>query len=80
VIASILDAATLGKVILYSLVAGVGVPVIFALGVSSAAGSADAIRRRRTLAGALWGASAGLCLVASLVAIVVGVVVMSSKG
>lgn len=79
-IASILDAATLGKVILYSLLAGVGVSVVFALGVASAAGFADAIRRGRTLAGALWGASAALCVAASLGAIVVGLVVMSSKG
>ncbi|HWC86507.1 MAG TPA: hypothetical protein VG388_08210 [Solirubrobacteraceae bacterium] len=78
-IASILDTATLAKVILYSLIAGVGVTVVFALAVSSAAGLVDAIRERRTLAGALWGATAALCLMACVGAIVLGVVVMASK-
>jgi hypothetical protein len=77
--AAILDASTLGKVILYALIAGVGVTVVFALGVSSAAGLADAVRQRRTVAGALWGFTAVLCLVGSLGAVVLGVVVMSSK-
>jgi len=77
--ASILDVHTLGKVILYALIAGVGVSVVFALGVSSAAGLLDAVRQRRTLAGALWGFSAAVCVAGSLGAIVLGVVVMASK-
>lgn len=77
--AAIVDARTLGKVILYALLSGVGISVVFALGVSSAAGVVDAVRQRRTLAGALWGVTAVLCLVASLGAIVLGIVVMSSK-
>jgi predicted MFS family arabinose efflux permease len=77
--AAILDTRTLGKVILYALIAGVGVTVVFALGVSSAAGLVDAVRQRRTLAGALWGVTAALCLAASLGAMVLGVAVMASK-
>jgi hypothetical protein len=77
--ASILDAQTLGKVVLYSLVAGIGVTVVFALGVSSAAGLVEAVRERRTVAAGLWGAGAAICLAASLAAIVLGVVVMASK-
>lgn len=78
-IAAILDTTTLGKVILYALIAGVGVTVVFALGVSSAAGLVDAVRQRRTLATALWGTTAAVCAIASLSAIVLGIVVMSSK-
>jgi hypothetical protein len=78
-IATIVDVGTLGKVILYSLVAGVGVSLVFSLGVSSAAGLVDAVRQRRTLAGALWGLTAIVCLAGSLAAIVLGVVVMSTK-
>jgi hypothetical protein len=78
-IAAILDTTTLGKVILYSLGAGVGVTVVFALGVSSAAGMVDAVRQGRTAAVAVWGAAAAVCVLASLGAIVLGVVVMASK-
>jgi len=78
-IASIVDLPTLGKVIFYSLLAGVGVSVVFALGVSSVCGLLDAVRRRRTAVGALWGLTAVACLTGSLAAIVLGVVVMSTK-
>jgi hypothetical protein len=78
-IATIVDLGTLGKVILYSLIAGVGVSLVFSLGISSAAGLVDAVRQRRTLAGALWGLTAVVCLAGSLAAIVLGLVVMSTK-
>jgi hypothetical protein len=76
-IAAILDAATLAKVILYSLISGVGVSAVFALGVTSAAGMVDAFRQRRTLAGALWAASAALSLAASMTAVVLGIIVIT---
>jgi uncharacterized membrane protein len=78
-IAAILDARTLAKVVLYSLVSGVGVSAVFALGVSSVAGLADALRQRRTAVGALWALTAFVCLAASVAAIVLGIVVMASK-
>ena len=78
-IAAILDAGTLGKVIVYSLISGVGISAVFALGVSSAAGLVDAIRQRRTIAGALWGVCAFACVAATLATIVLGIVVMSTK-
>jgi hypothetical protein len=78
-IATIVDLGTLGKVILYSLIAGVGVSLVFSLGISSAAGLVDAVRQRRTLAGAMWGLTAVVCLAGSLAAIVLGLVVMSTK-
>jgi hypothetical protein len=78
-IAAILDARTLGKVVLYSLITGVGISAVFALGVSSIAGLADAVRQRRTVAGVLWASCAFLCAAASTGAIVLGIVVMTSK-
>ena len=57
-IAAIVDVSTLMKVILYALISGVGISAVFALGVSAAAGMADAFRQRRTVAGALWGLTA----------------------
>lgn len=77
--AAILDTGTLGKVVLYSLIAGVGVTVVFGLGVSSAAGLVEAVRQRRTLATALWGFTTAVCLVASLTAIVLGIVVIAAR-
>lgn len=77
--ASILDTATLGKVILYSFLAGVGVCVVFAVGVSSAVSVVDALRERRAAAGLAWGATAAICLIASLGAVVLGIVVMATK-
>jgi hypothetical protein len=76
---AIVDISTLGKISLYALGAGVGVTVVFALGVSSAAGMVEAVRRGRTAAVAAWGATAALCVLASLGAVVLGVVVMASK-
>jgi uncharacterized membrane-anchored protein YitT (DUF2179 family) len=67
------------KVVLYSLVAGVGVSAIFALGVSSAAGLIDALRARRTGAAVGWGALAATCAVATAAVVVIGIVVMSTK-
>jgi len=78
-IATIVDGSTLGKVILYSLIGGVGISTVFALGVSSAAGMVDAFRRRRTVAGGIWAATAVVCLAVSVAAIVLGIVVMSAK-
>lgn len=78
-IASIVDTTTIGKVILYSLVSGVGIVVIFGLGVSSASAVLDALRQRRTIASAAWGLVTVACVAATLAAVVLGVVVMSHK-
>jgi hypothetical protein len=78
-IAAIVDFGTLGKVIVYSLIAGVGISTVFALGVSSAAGLVDSIRERRTLSSVVWGVTAAVCLLGSLAGIALGVVVMASK-
>jgi hypothetical protein len=77
--AAIVDTSTLGKVILYSLVAGVGIAAIFGLGVSSAAAALESLRLHRTRTATAWGLVAVGCLAASLGAAVLGVVVMLSK-
>jgi hypothetical protein len=79
VIATIVDTAKLGKVILYSLAAGIGVAVIYGAGVSSAAGLLESLRQRRTAASIAWGALAVTCMLCTLGAVVLGIVVMASK-
>jgi hypothetical protein len=78
--AAIVDTTTLGKAILYSVVAGVGIAVVFGAGVSSAAGLLDALRDRRTAAGAAWGLLTLVCLLAAAAGIVLGIVAMTAKG
>jgi hypothetical protein len=80
VIGSIVDTTKLGKVVLYSLVSGIGIAVIFGLGVSSAVGLVDAMRERRTAASVAWGALALICVAGALAAVVLGIVAMSAKG
>jgi len=79
VTAAIIDTATLAKVVVYSLLAGVGISVLFAVGVSSAASVADALRDRRTAAGAAWVVVFVLSAVVVLGIVVLGIVVMSTK-
>jgi hypothetical protein len=78
-LASIIDVGTLSKVVLYSVVAGTGIAVIFGAGVSGAAGMIDALRERRTAAGAAWAVLAVICVLGALAAVVLGIVVMSEK-
>jgi hypothetical protein len=78
-IGAIVNTTTLLKVVLYSLVAGVGITSVFALGVTSAAGMLEAARRRRSALSAAWGALMLACLLVSAAAVVLGIVVMTSK-
>lgn len=78
--ASIVDGPTLAKVALYSLVSGIGIAVVFGLGVSSTAGLFEAMRQRRTSASVAWGVLAVACIACALAGVVFGVVVMSEKG
>jgi hypothetical protein len=78
--AAIVNTTTLAKAVLYSLVAGIGIVVVFAAGVSSAAGLLDALRERRTAAGVAWGALALACMAGAAAAIVIGILVMTQKG
>ena len=78
--ASIVNTTTLGKVALYSLAFGVGIAVAFGLGVSSAASLVESMRQRRSAASFAWGALAVSCIACALAAVVLGIVVLSSKG
>jgi hypothetical protein len=78
-LASIVNTTTLGKTILYSLAAGIGIAVIFGAGVSSAAGLIDAMRERRTVATAAWATAALFCLLCATGAVVLGIVLMTQK-
>lgn len=77
---TIVDVTTLGKTFLYSLLAGVGIAVIFGAGVSSAAGLVEARRQGRTAAELAWGALTLFCLICAAGAVVLGIVVVSEKG
>jgi predicted Kef-type K+ transport protein len=78
-IAAIVETKTLGEVALYSLAGGIGICVVFALGVSSAASLLDALRERRRMASVGWSALALGCLACTAAAVVLGIVVMSTK-
>jgi hypothetical protein len=77
--AAIVETGTLLKVVLYSLALGLGVAVVFGIGVSSAAGLLDAMRARRALVGAAWAVLAVACIGGVLAAVVLGIIVMSKK-
>ena len=77
-IATIVDFSTLGKTVLYSLIAGVGVSAVFGGGVTSVAGMLEALRAGHTAAVVAWGALAGLCAALVLVAIAAGIFAMVS--
>jgi hypothetical protein len=77
--ADIVDWGTLGKVVLYSLGAGVGVALCFSIAVVGATRFAEA---RRTGAGgpaAFYAVLATAGLAATTAAVVVGIVVMAKK-
>jgi hypothetical protein len=76
---AIVEVGTLLKVVLYSLALGLGIAVVFAVGVSSANGLMDALRERRTLAGAAWAVLAVACMSGVLAAVVLGIFVMARK-
>ena len=78
-IATIVDWSKLGKVALYSLIAGIGVAVIFGAGVSSAAGLLEALRQRRGAVSIAWGTLAVTCVACALGAAVYGIVIMAKK-
>lgn len=78
--AAIINTTTLAKTVVYSLIAGVGIAVIFGAGVSSAAGLLEARREHRTAAGLAWAALTVACLACAAGTIVLGIVVMTEKG
>lgn len=78
-LATIVDTDALGKVIVYSLVAGIGVTASFALTILGATRFADMRRDERPLEAGLFGVLTALALAVSIAAVVLGIVVMTSK-
>ncbi len=79
VLAAIVDTEALAKVIVYSLIAGIGVTVSFALTILGATRFADMRREDRPVEAGLYGALTTVALAISIAAIVFGIVVMTSK-
>jgi hypothetical protein len=78
-LAAIVDTNALGKVVVYSLISGIGVTVAFALTILGATRFADMRRDDRQLEAGLFAALATLALAISIGAVVLGIVIMSSK-
>jgi hypothetical protein len=78
-LAAIADTKALLQVVVASLVAGVGVAVAFSLVILGATRFVDLRRNERPLEAAAFGLLAALCLLASMAAVVIGLIVMTSK-
>ena len=77
--AEIVDWAVLFEMIYQALAAGVGVALAFSVAVASSTRFADEVRENRMTRAALYGVVAAVGLIAVLAAIVLGIVVMTSK-
>jgi hypothetical protein len=78
--ASVVDWGKLGEVVLYSLAAGVGVAVCFSLAIVGATRFGDARRAGGSTAAVTYALLATVGLAATVGAVVVGIIVMTSKG
>jgi hypothetical protein len=77
---TVVDWSALGKVVLYSLIAGVGIPAIYALAVLGAARSTDPHRRDRGgPVGTFYALLAVLGALVCLAAIGYGIYLMANK-
>jgi hypothetical protein len=79
VIATIVDTDALWETVVGATVAGIGTTFVFSLAILGAARFTEANRDGRTLEAGLFGALAVLGLAATGAAIVIGVIVMTSK-
>lgn len=77
--ASIVDTKALGETVVAAFVAGVGTTVVFSLAILGATKFAEASRDGRALHAAAFSALMVVGLLATVAAIVIGVVVMTSK-
>ena len=76
---SVVDWKALGQVVLYSLVAGVGVTLCYSLAVAGATRFNDMRRDGHTAGAAVYAAMGLLGLGVSVAAIVVGIILMTQK-
>jgi hypothetical protein len=79
VIATIVDTTALWQTVVAAFVAGVGTTIVFSLAILGATRFGEANRDGRALHATLFGALTVIGLLATVAAIVVGVVVMTSK-
>jgi hypothetical protein len=77
--AVVVETKELLQTVVVSLVAGVGVTVIFSVAIWAVARFADLSRNDRPLAAGAAATLAGLAALATLAAVVFGIVIMSSK-
>ncbi len=77
--AVVVETKELIETVIASLVAGVGITVVFSIGIWGAARFADLSRAERPLAAAAAAATATLAGLLTAAAVVFGVVIMSSK-
>lgn len=77
--ATIVHTGDLVKTVVASLVAGVGVTLVFSVAIWGGARFADLSRGGRPLAAGAAAALGGLALASTLAAVVIGIVVMMSK-
>jgi hypothetical protein len=77
---SVVDWSALGKVVLYSLVAGIGIPAIYSFAVLGATRSMDAQREKRGGAATAYGLLSLFGGAICLLAIAYGIYIMTRKG
>jgi hypothetical protein len=78
-LATIVDAKAVWETVAGALVAGVGVTVVFAVSLLGAVRSVDLSRDGRGLAAAAWATTALLAMAVVIAAIVLGIIVMTTK-
>jgi cytochrome c biogenesis protein CcdA len=78
-LASVVDTDALLKVVIGSMAAALGLSVSFSLAILGATRFADLRRDERPLEAAAFGLLAVVCLLASIAAVVFGLIVMTSK-
>lgn len=78
-IATLIEGKELLQTVAYSAVAGIGVTVVFSIAIWGAARFAELNREERPLAAGAAGAAGILALLVTVAAVVIGVLVMTSK-
>ena len=78
-LATLVDTAALAKVVVASLIAGVGVTVAFAFAIVGATRFTEMRQNARTVEAGAFAVLATVALVTCVAAIVVGIVVMTTK-
>lgn len=78
-IALIVDGGALVEVVWVSLIAGIGLTLVFSVTIAGAARASQQRREGRAGLALVWGAVASVCAVACIAAVVVAVTVMLHK-